>query len=89
MTIQYMDLQTEAKTGVSKASMGLDPEALSNQTATGAQLTAQAGAGQIEVMARNLAEGGMRQLFNLILELLIENSDEEQMMRLNGQYRAH
>ena len=84
--VQYMDLQTEAKTGVSKASMGLDPEALSNQTATGAQLTAQAGAGQIEVMARNLAEGGMKQLFRLILELLVENSCEETMMRLNGQY---
>lgn len=84
--VQYMDLQTESKTGVSKASMGLDPEALSNQTATGAQLTAQAGAGQIEVMARNLAEGGMKQTFRLLLELLIENSCEETMMRLNGQY---
>lgn len=84
--VQYMDLQTESKTGVSKASMGLDPEALSNQTATGAQLTAQAGAGQIEVMARNLAEGGMKQTFKLLLELLIENSCEETMMRLNGQY---
>ena len=84
--VQYMDLQTEGKTGVSKASMGLDPEALSNQTATGAQLTAQAGAGQIEVMARNLAEGGMKQLFRLILELLVENSPEETMMRLNGQF---
>jgi len=84
--VQYMDLQTEGKTGVSKASMGLDPEALSNQTATGAQLTAQAGAGQIEVMARNLAEGGMKQLFRLILELLVENSCEETMMRLNGQF---
>ena len=84
--VQYMDLQTEGKTGVSKASMGLDPEALSNQTATGAQLTAQAGAGQIEVMARNLAEGGMRQMFRLILELLVENSCEETMMRLNGMY---
>ena len=84
--VQYMDLQTEGKTGVSKASMGLDPEALSNQTATGAQLTAQAGAGQIEVMARNLAEGGMKQMFRLILELLVENSCEETMMRLNGMY---
>jgi len=84
--VQYMDLQTEGKTGVSKASMGLDPEALSNQTATGAQLTAQAGAGQIEVMARNLAEGGMKQMFKLILELLVENSCEETMMRLNGMY---
>jgi len=84
--IQYMDLQTEAKTGVTKASVGLDPQALQNQTATGAQLTAQAGAGHVEVMARNLAEGGMKRLFRLLLKLLVENSDEEQLMRLNGQY---
>ena len=84
--IQYMDEQTESKTGVTKASMGLDPDALQNSTATAAALTAQAGAGQIEVIARNLAEGGMKTLFRLILELLVENSCEETMMRLNGQY---
>jgi len=66
--------------------MGLDPSALQNTTATAAQLTAQAGAGQIEVIARNLAEGGMKRLFKLILKLLVENSCEETMMRLNGQY---
>jgi len=84
--IQYMDEQTENKTGVTKASMGLDPDALQNSTATAAALTAQAGAGQIEVIARNLAEGGMKNLFRLMLELLVENSCEESMMRLNGQY---
>jgi len=84
--VQYMDLQTEAKTGITKASVGLDPDALQNQTATGAQLTAQAGAGHVEVMARNLAEGGMKQLFKLLLELLVENSNEQEMMRLNGQF---
>jgi len=84
--VQYMDDQTEAKTGVTKASIGLDPNALQNQTATGAQLTAQAGAGQIEVMARNIAEGGMKRLFKLMLKLIVENSNEEEIMRLNGQY---
>lgn len=84
--IQYMDEQTEVKTGVTKASMGLDPNALANTTATAAQLTAQQGAGQIEVIARNIAEGGMKRLFKLMLNLLVENSCEETMMRLNGQY---
>jgi hypothetical protein len=84
--IQYMDDAIEAKTGVSRASMGLDPDALQNTTATAAQLTAQGGAAQIEVMARNLAEGGMRRLFKLMLELYVENSPEEQLMRMNGQF---
>ena len=86
VAMQYLDDEIQVKTGVTKASMGLDPSALQNTTATAAQLTAQAGAGQIEVIARNLAEGGMKRLFKLILKLLVENSCEETMMRLNGQY---
>jgi hypothetical protein len=84
--IQYMDEQVENKTGITRASMGLDPDALQNTTATAAQITSQRGSGQIEVIARNLAEGGMKRLFKLILQLLVENSCEETLMRLNGQY---
>lgn len=84
--LQYMDDTIESKTGVSKASMGLDPDALQNTTATAAQITKQAGAAQIEVMARNLAEGGMKRLFKLMLKLFIENTDEEKMMRMNSQF---
>jgi len=84
--IQYMDQAIEGKTGVSRAAMGLDPDALQNTTATAAQLTAQGGAAQIEVMARNLAEGGLRRLFKLMLNLYVENSPEPQLMRMNGQF---
>ena len=82
--MQYYDQVVESKTGVSKASVGLDPDALTNQTATAARLTASAAAGQIEVIARNLAEGGMSRMFKLMLKLLAENSPEEQMMRMTG-----
>jgi hypothetical protein len=83
--LQYLDMLVEEKTGITKASMGLDADALQNTTATAAALTAQAGAGQIEVMARNLAEG-MKRLFKLMLHTAIKNSPDEQMMRLNGQF---
>lgn len=84
--MQYLDDMIEGKTGVSKASMGLDPDALQNTTATAAQITAQAGAAQVENMARNLAEGGMTRLFKLMLKEIIENSCEEEMMRFNGSF---
>ena len=84
--MQYMDDAVEAKSGVSRASMGLDPDALQNTSATAARLQAQQGSAQIEVMARNIAEGGMKRLFKLMLELLVENSCEETMMRLHGQF---
>ena len=84
--MQYMDEQTEQKTGVSRASLGLDPDALQNATATAIASTMQAGAGQVEVIARNFAEGGMRQMFKLMLNLMIKNTTDEEMMRLNGKF---
>lgn len=82
--LQYYDSVIEQKTGVSRASMGLDPDALQNATATAARLTVNAAAGQIEVIARNLAEGGMTRLFKLMLKALVENSPEDTMMRVAG-----
>ena len=82
--LQYYDSMIEQKTGVSRASMGLDPDALQNATATAAKLTVNAAAGQIEVIARNLAEGGMTRLFKLMLKALVENSPEDTMMRVAG-----
>lgn len=84
--MQYLDDQTEQKTGVSRASLGLDPDALQNATATAVATTMQAGAGQVEVIARNFAEGGMRRMFKLMLDLMIKNTSDEEMMRLNGKF---
>ena len=82
--MQYFDQEIEAKSGVLKASNGLSPDALQSTTAAAVNATVQAAAGQIEVMARNLAEGGMRRLFKLMLKLMVENVDEEKMMRVAG-----
>ena len=84
-SLQYFDQQVEDKTGVTKASTGLSPDSLQATTATAVQATVQAQAAQIEVMARNLAEGGMRQMFKLMLQCMVQNVDEEQMMRFQGQ----
>lgn len=82
--MEYYDQVIEQKTGVSRASNGLDPDALKNTTATAVQLTASSAAGQIEVIARNLAEGGMKRLFKLMLKLLAENSPDGVMMQISG-----
>lgn len=84
--LQYMDELSEVKTGVSRASLGLDPDVLQNTSATAAKISAQGAQGQIEVIARNLAEGGMKQLFKLMLKLLVKNSPEPTLMRMNGQF---
>jgi len=84
VALQYMDQEIEGKSGVTKASTGLSPDALQGTTAAAVQATVQAQAGQIEVMARNLAEGGMKRLFKIMLRIMKENVTEEQMMRVAG-----
>jgi len=85
--MQYLDQMIEGKTGVTRASMGLDPDALQSTTRAAVTATVQAAAGQTEVMARNLAEGGMRQLFKLMLSLIVKHADAPKFMRLNGEFR--
>lgn len=84
--LQYMDQMIESKTGITRASQGLNPEQLQSTSAVAISAQMQAAAGQTEVMARNLAEGGMTQLFKLILHLSIQHQDKETVMRLNGNF---
>ena len=84
--MQYFDGLTEAKTGVSRASLGLDPDALQNASATAVNAAVNGGNAQAEVMARNLAEGGVKRLFQLLLKLTITHMPQEAMMRLNGKF---
>ena len=83
--LSYLDSLVETKTGVTRASMGLDPDAMQSTTKAAVTATVQAAAGQVEVMVRNLADG-MRDLFGIMLRLYAKNVDEEQMMRMNGSF---
>lgn len=63
MGLQYMDEMLGKRTGISKTTMALDPEALQNQTATGQQLQHDSAYSQIELIARNMAELGWTKFF--------------------------
>jgi hypothetical protein len=83
--LQYLDRNCESKTGVLAASNGLSPDTLKAGTsATAAQAMQQANNATLELIARNLAEGGVTKLFKRLLKLVLENSTEEQMMRVSG-----
>jgi len=82
--LQYFDMQVENKTGVSRASTGMDPDALQSTTAAGVNATIQAAQGQAEVIARNLAEGGMTRLCQIILRLAINHASDMDQIRVNG-----
>lgn len=63
VAMQMMDELVTKRTGVSKQTMALDPEALQNQTATASQNQRDAGYSQIELIARNMAELGWSKFF--------------------------
>lgn len=84
--LQYVDNMVEVKTGVTRASMGLDPDALQSTTRAAVTATVSAAAGQVEVMVANLAYTGMRRLFKQILRLMAMHSTKAEMLRINGVY---
>lgn len=84
--MQFYDESIRAKTGVMGAAMGLNPNALAKMSATGADAIQAAAQAQSELIARNLAEGGMRQLFEKIAQLARQHPDPEGMIRVDGQF---
>lgn len=84
--IQYYDQVIDGKTGVSRASLGMDGEALQGRTVAGVNAAVQAASAAVELMARHLAEGGMRRLFRVMLRLTHKHASPNEMMRLNGRF---
>lgn len=82
--INYQDQVIERRTGVSRTTMALDPDALQNQTATANQNAKDAAYSQIELIARNQAELGWRKVFRKILLLEIKHQDKERTIRMGG-----
>lgn len=71
--MEYMDKVRVERTGISTATAALDPEALTNQTATASQLSHDVNYSQIEFIARNQAELGWKKHFRKRLKLAIKH----------------
>lgn len=84
--MQFYDEAIRAKTGVTGAAMGMDADALQSQTATGVNAAVQAATAVSELIARTLAEGGMKQLFRTIAKIARANPNAEEMMRIDGEF---
>ena len=84
--LQYMDEVKEARTGISKASMGLDASALQSSTAGAVNATVAAAQQHIELIARVFAETGMKRLFQIILQLITTHQDQPRMVRLRNKF---
>ena len=83
--LEYMDQMREDRTGMSKAAMGLDPDALQSTTKAAVSATVSASQSRLELQARILAEG-MKKLFKGILYLMTTHQDKPRIVRLRNQW---
>ena len=83
--LEYMDQVKEDRTGMSKAAMGLNADALQSSTKAAVAATISASQSRLELTARILAEG-MKKLFKGILYLLTTHQDKPRMVRLRNQW---
>lgn len=82
--LNYQDQIVQRRTGVSRQTMALDPEALVNQSATANQNEKDASYSQIELLARNMAEFGWVKVFRAVLKLMVKHQDVAKTIRLNN-----
>jgi hypothetical protein len=66
--------------------MALDPETLQNQTATANQNQHDAAYSQVELIARNQAELGWKNVFAKVLRLLVKHQDRPRMIQLREKW---
>lgn len=84
--INYIDQVKESRTGITKASSGLDPETLSNVT-KGAFMENMARASQkVEMITRLIAETGVKELVLRVHSLLTRYQDKQRIIRMKGKY---
>jgi hypothetical protein len=83
--LDYMDAIKEDRTGMSKASMGLNADALQSTTKAAVNATVSASQMRIELTTRILAEG-MKKLFKVILQLTVKHQDKARMVRMRNEW---
>ena len=83
--LSYLDESKENRTGVSKASAGLNADALQSSTASAVSATMSGAQGRIELICRHFADG-MKDLFKLVNSLVIKHQEGQDVMRLNNDF---
>lgn len=84
--VDYFDGVKESRTGISRASTGLDPDIL-KQTTKGAFMENLNRASQkIEMITRMLAETGIKEMVMQVHALLLRHQDKARVVQMRGQW---
>ena len=85
--LEYIDEIRESRAGVSKHSQGLNDAALtSHTTATAVNAVLTNAQSRVELIARNFAETGVKDLMRRIYELLLKNQDKKRVVMLREEW---
>lgn len=83
--MEYFDQRKEMRTGVSRLTSGLDPNAI-NKTATGVNAITNFSQERQALIARIFAEGGVKRLFQKILENECKYQNKARTIKLRGKW---
>ena len=84
--MDYLDNIKEQRTGMSKASQGLDANALQSTTASAISATVRGAQVKLESYARTMAETGVKSLFKGILHLVTKYDNKPRIARLRNNF---
>ena len=84
--LQYIDQVKENRTGMTKASQGLDPDSLQSSTRAAVAATISASQQKIEMIARVFAETGIKHLMQSILRLVQTYQQGQRIVRLRNKF---
>jgi len=84
--MRYIDEIKESRTGMSKASAGLDANALQSSTASAVAATVKGAGQKLEAYARTIAETGMKDLFKIVLKIVSIYQQAPRIVRLRNEF---
>ncbi|QYG03883.1 hypothetical protein [Massilia sp. NP310] len=83
--IEFMDTRREIRTGITRYNQGLEADSL-NKTATGVSKIMTASQQRMQMIARIMAETGVKDLFKLLLKLVCKHQDKAATVRMRGNW---
>lgn len=84
--IDYWDRNKESRTGITKASTGMDPDVLMQATKGAFMENLNRASQKIEMITRMLAESGVKEMFLQVHGLLVRHQDQPRMVQLRGKW---
>ena len=86
VTVDYLDKVRASRTGITEASKGLDPKAMQSTALVGIDAIVSGAQERIELIARILAETGLKSTLKGLLREIVDNPNPSRTIKLRGKW---